>query len=81
MKNKLIDLNDHLFMQMERLSDEDLTSEELAKEITRSKAVTNLAAQIVGNARLALDAQVAIHEHLIKGAPKMLGATEHEEEV
>lgn len=56
MKNKIQDLNDHLFAQLERLNDEDLTSEQLQKEITRSKAVSSVASQIINNARLALDA-------------------------
>ena len=56
MKNKIQDLNDHLFAQLERLNDEDLTAEQLDKEITRSKAVSGIASQIINNARLALDA-------------------------
>lgn len=56
MKNKIQDLNDHLFAQLERLNDEDLTTEQLDKEITRSKAVSGIASQIINNARLALDA-------------------------
>ena len=73
MKNKLIDLNDHLFMQLERLTDEKLKGEKLSEEIGRSKAVTSVARGITDNARLALDAQVAVNESLIKNPPKMLG--------
>lgn len=73
MKNKLIDLNNHLFAQMERLSDEDLGEEEIVREINRSKAVSNLAAQIIGNAKLALDAHKAINDGLVKTAPEMIG--------
>ena len=57
MKNKLIDLNNHLFAQLERLSDESLTSEALQAEIQRSQAVTSVAKEIVSNGRLVLDAQ------------------------
>jgi hypothetical protein len=72
-KNKLVDLNNHLFVQMERLSDEDKKGEELNEEIGRSQAVCAIAKQIINNARLALDAQVKISEHLIKNPAKMLG--------
>lgn len=57
MKNKLSDLNNHLFAQMERLQDEELTSDKLKTEIERAKAVTIISNQIVSNARLVLDAQ------------------------
>jgi hypothetical protein len=73
MKNTLEDLNNHLFAQMERLSDEDLSPEELQKEIERSKAVTTVANAIVSNGRLALDAQTKLAPDNKKAAPKMLG--------
>jgi hypothetical protein len=57
MKNKLIDLNNHLFAALERLSDEDLTSDELKQEIDRSKSITNVSKQIVDIAKVSLEAQ------------------------
>jgi len=79
MKNRLIDLNDHMFAQMERLSNEELKGDALREEIMRSKAVTTLASQIVANARLALDAQVAVREGMIKSPAKMLGVEGYNE--
>jgi len=80
MKNKLIDLNNHLFAQMERLSDEDLKGDELNEEIGRAKSVSNVAAQIINNANLALKAQMAINDGLIKRSPEMLGVVSGVEE-
>ena len=56
MKNKLEDLNNHLFEQLERLNDEDLKGEALEEELKRSRAVASISAQIIDNGRLVLDA-------------------------
>lgn len=79
MKNRLIDLNNHLFAQMERLSDEDLEGEGLSEEIRRSKAVSMTANQIISNAQLALDAAIEVNRNLIKDPPKMLGMQGYED--
>lgn len=55
-RNTLTDLNDHLFMAMERLGDEDLKGDELNQEVTRAKAMSAIAHQIIDNASLMLDA-------------------------
>jgi hypothetical protein len=55
MKNKLKDLNDHLFMALERLNDEDLRGSALKDEIDRSKAVASVAKEVVANASLVLE--------------------------
>ena len=56
-KNKLTDLHNILFEQLERLNDETLTEEELEQEIKRSKAVTSVANSIIDNANTILQAQ------------------------
>ncbi len=73
MKNTLGDLNMHLFAQLERLSDEDLKGEALQEEINRAKAVNSVAAQIIANGNLVLDAKKAASEYVEKeNMPKML---------
>lgn len=56
-RNTLGDLNNHLFAQLERLSDEDLQGEQLREEIIRAKAVASIAKEIVETGRLVLDAK------------------------
>lgn len=58
MKNTLVDLNNHLFAEMERLSDEELNGENLAEEIERARAVCNVSSQIIANGSLALRAEL-----------------------
>jgi len=62
-----------MFAQLERLSDEDIKDEQLTVEINRSKAISQLASQIINNAKLALDAHKSINEGLIRTAPEMIG--------
>ncbi len=57
MRNTLGDLNNHLFAQLERLSEEGLKGEELKEEMSRAKAVTGLASQIIANGTLVLKAK------------------------
>ena len=57
MKNTLGDLNNHLFAELERLSDEDLKNEDLKEEIMRAKSVTEIASRIIDNANTVLEAE------------------------
>lgn len=57
MRNTLGDLNNHLFAQLERLSDEDLSGEGLLEEVTRATAITSVAKEIINNANVVLQAQ------------------------
>lgn len=63
MKNKLVDLNNHLFAQLERLSDEDLEAEHIEREIKRTDAIVSVAEQIVANANLAIKAASLVAEY------------------
>ena len=57
MKNTIADLNNYLFEQIERLNDDELTDEQLEKEIRRSDAVGKIAKTIIDNGALSLQAR------------------------
>ena len=63
MKNTLIDLNNHLFEQLERLNDEELTEEQLEQELKRSEGMTKIAEQIIRNGELAYKTMVHMDEY------------------
>lgn len=71
----MADLNDHLFMQLERLNDESLTQDELKAEIDRSRAVAKISQGIIANGNLILRAAEFNDEKLDDTAklPRMLG--------
>lgn len=54
-RNKMEDLRDHLFAQLERLSEEDLTQEEFEKEVKRAEAIKEVASQIIQSAKVEVD--------------------------
>lgn len=53
MKNKIEDLRNHLFDQLERLSDDEVMKNpiQLDKEVTRAAAITQIAEVIIDSAR------------------------------
>jgi len=63
-RNTLEDLNNHLFCQLERLNDEEIKGDKLQEEITRAKAISDIATQIISNGNLVLRAQTFMHEYL-----------------
>ena len=63
MKNKLSDLNDHLFAQLERLGDEDLSAEQIEQEAKRADAIVSVADQVVRNAELQLKTAQLLATH------------------
>jgi hypothetical protein len=56
MKNKIQDLNNHLFEQLERLNDETLTGDALISEIHRAGAMTGIASQLVQTHKVMIEA-------------------------
>lgn len=57
MKNSMLDLYNHLMLQIETLTDEDLKGEELQEAIKRSTAVTKVADTMIANAGVVLKAE------------------------
>ena len=79
MKNKLTDLNNHLFAQLERLSIEDLDAEAIEREVRRTEAIVSVADQITGNADLQLKAAKLYAEHgagVLQMLPQIGGKSE-----
>ena len=73
-KNTLGDLNNHLFAQLERLGEEELSGDKLLEEIARSKAISEIAKNVIENANVVLQAKKHMAEY--KGTdetmPRML---------
>ncbi len=78
MKNKLSDLNNYLFESIERIMDDELSDEDLEREIKRSETVQKVAKTIIDNGALALQAQKHFDEYGIQTQVEMplLGVTD-----
>ncbi len=76
MKNRLTDLNDILFAQLERLTDESMSAEVIAQELQRTQSVVQIADRIVDTAKLQLEGAKLIAAHggdMRKQLPAALG--------
>lgn len=62
-RNKMSDLNDHLFAALERLGDDDLSAEEIEIEARRAEAIVRVADQITENTKMRLAAAKLYAEH------------------
>lgn len=71
-KNKLTDLNNHLFAQMERLGDENLKPDEMDLEIRKSKSIVMVSEQIIKNARLTFEVAKSVSGGELKTVPEQL---------
>ena len=77
MKNNFTDLNNHLFSQLDRLSKDGMTEEQLLTEVTRAQAMVQVSTQIVNAASLQLKAATLVADHAGRAkAPTVL--IEHE---
>lgn len=72
MQNSMEDLNNHLFAQLERLGIEGLSTEQIAGEVEKSKAITIIARQLSENARIELEAKKLLWDSRIDKLPGML---------
>jgi len=75
MQNTLGDLNNHLFAQLEKLNDDDLTGDALDTEIKRAEAMSKIGEQIIKTGELQLRAMKHMDEYGYerkKTVPEML---------
>lgn len=63
MKNSLIDVNNYLFEAIEKLNDDNLSEEQLEKEIRRTDSITKVAKTIIDNTNLALNIKKHLDEY------------------
>lgn len=70
-KNKMADLNDHLFAQIERLADEDLTPEQIEHEVKRGNAIVAVADQLLRGASLQIQAAKILSDHGLDPTPAL----------
>lgn len=75
MKNTLVDLNNHLFAQLEKINDDDLSGEALDAEIKRTEAMAKISEQIIKTGELQFKAMQHMDEYGYdrkKAVPEML---------
>jgi hypothetical protein len=70
-KNRLSDLNNHLFAQIERLSEEGMSAEKIETEVKRGNAIVAVADQILRHATLQVQAAKIVSDHGMDPTPHL----------
>ena len=79
MKNTLADLNNYLFEQLERLNDDELTDDQLERELKKTDNIVKISEKIIQNGELAFKTMKHMDEYgygQTRSVPKMLDSTE-----
>lgn len=73
MKNTILDLNNYLFEQLERMNDDDLTDDALDRQLRKTDSIIRISESIIKNGELALKAaKLASDTYDDNLVPKML---------
>lgn len=72
MKNKLTDLNNYLFEQLERINDDNLSVEDLDREIKKAETITSIADTIIKNGELQFKAAMKAAEYGVVNNQQMI---------
>ena len=70
-RNRMSDLKDHLFAALERLGDENLTTDQIADEAKRAEAIVAVADQITESYKTQLAAARLFADHGDKILPML----------
>lgn len=71
MKNTLADLNNILFEQLERLNDDELSDDELEKQLKKTDQIVKVSEKIIANGELAFKAIQHKDKYYGKGDNKL----------
>lgn len=61
--NSLADLNEYLFGALDAITNDDLSDEQLQREINKSEAITKIAETVIRNGELALKTVQTLNEY------------------
>ena len=61
--NSLADLNEYLFSALDAITNDDLSDEQLQREINKAQAVTKVAETVIRNGELALKTMQLVNEY------------------
>lgn len=61
--NSLADLNEYLFSALDAITNDDLSDEQLQREINKAQAITKVAETVIRNGELALKTMELVNEY------------------